>query len=1468
MRAQRRGLSAAVGIAISLAVVASSGTASERGSAAAHRAGHRNHVVAPARLDPQLRAHRRAAARRRRALDSPSAKLNRRRSRLAYRRLSGGMALQTARRFFPGLVLAATFVPPRLGVQSRVERYMDDHRAVLRDGAGRHALVVSNQPLRARTANGHLAPVDLTLRQRGRFIAPVSSPVASALPADIRDGAHLTKVGVGIVPVTRYPGGPARVLNGKVFYSNTARDSDELIAPSVRGLEVFTQLRSAASPEQLTYRLSVPRGAAASRRADGTAVEIARGGRVLATVGAPVTRDADGSPVATSWDLVGNDLVVSVSHRRRDYRYPLLVDPSLTESFNFRSSDPALSSATGWSWLAFGHPNVFRYSLSGREGIGLYSYVPQNVTFYGPGYGFAYGDYGAFIWQTPANTNIWKVESTASTLQYFDYLQIGRGIYNPSVDQWAPGSPYTQTFTNNTDYTITQCSSSPPCDPTAGALGNQFWMFFQALKTGADNLHTPYGYLSAANIYITDPFAPSVTSVSASETNGTWRRDNQDSNFTVYASDSGLGLADITVVSADNAVNLRSNAPCNGHRDSRCPLQAPSTSPNWPASLSYNTSKLTEGTTQMTARADDAAGGQSAAYTWSAKIDKTEPTVDTSGELDQADGAPRLTTDAANLTVHASDENDAGTTSSGVQSFKVQLDGSDPTPAHPYTSPGSNVFTQQGPCDSCELTHDFPLNTSSFADGEHTVDLYVTDFAGNQTHEVWSVTIDRTSPKPYCSEPYVDPNGCQPDPPPTTPVACTPLPSLPGPAGGTVFSTAEAVAQTQQTMPDALGVSESVTLESLTVAPALTPDLLAYRAVSTLMPSTVGTGAPTYTVGSGTAGVCLSPSTLSSSSAQPQLVNGTAVEYPNTAPSTDAILRPTPFGVQEIDQIRDSSAPQTQTYQVGLRPGLLLQQLESGSIAVIDPTLPAFSASDPPADQGTSDPPDGTSFSDHTPEAGSDAPIHEYTNEELAGLTPEERDILPTSTRFQYESENQLLRFADQDADGQEVAIITPPTAHDANYADVDTSMAVAGLNTFTITTQHAQGTTAYPVMVSHKTTATTTRRQQKPHYGLSGDSAIQLSANTAKDPMTGETQGTDRLRRKLGIPVRRTASLTNPPTARFVFYLGSCDRWDGANGGTPQDIRTVPEPPGPRGADQTPMHGDWVRCREGAKFIQQAFDENLAPHISVEPKNSALPLSVGVNRYAKSIAALWHYPVYEDVKFWSPVNEPDDGPKLSARKTADVWRRVKTLQGAQCRSCQIVAAELANDIGKNDAYVDAYVDRLRTTKANPHVWALHDYLDVIFEKTDRFYPPPRDKKKPPPSKKYAEAHYFEKRVHDFNKRAHVWLSEQGVLLVGKGKFLADSAKAQREAAGRFRKLAMLARIEMDNYYEFFGCKEHYNCNSNFDSGLVRNPPDPPPNPADGFSPPWTFQGKDRLRAAYCILTRQDVGNCYDKAGR
>lgn len=1303
-------------------------------------------------------------------------------------------------------------------------------------------------PLAVKDSSGALAGTDLALEKQAGAWRPRRAPESIRFGEHAPAGITLESAGVSLRPAFAAPATGTATGDG-VFYGNVARDTDLMSAASPGGAQFALQLRSPASPSSFDFTLSLPAGARLEARHDpAPQVRVVRGvDDVLLTLSPPAAFDAQGAPVSVDYDVQGNVVTLKVDHRAGDFAYPIAVDPSVTDSFNWETGGE-----TNYSNWFTRDANTSHHYAQGNLGWG----AGLNI-YNDPHINYPYGTFGMYYF--PARGDSFITEADLSNLTFWDMnannacAQAGIGI------PWTGWDGTEWVACTGGEYAPTVYGNGTPGNFAAVALSN----------SGATGAYNDLVQLGTIVLHYGDNHAPSIVPDPATNPSG-WINGNSTRAVALIPSDAGLGIKSYGLLvpqTSGTPLDVRP-APyaCSSHV-SFCYQNTPNPHP----SVNVDFSKVPEGDVTFKAFAVDAVGNPTSGTTnapdygpqtgtnagqnvWHVKVDRTNPTVDTSGELDQAEDEPRVVTDSANLDVNATDESDSGAATSGVQTIKVQIDGADPSAAHPYAPTNANIYTRQASCDGCSLQHDFPIDMSTFVDGPHTVDLYVTDYAGNTAHEQWTVTVDRTSARPFCSERSADPSGCQPDPPSTVAPSCAPVPPLPGAPAGSTITTGAAVTQTQQTDPADLASSVSSTIESLPVAPALTTDPLSYQSSATLLPSTLGATAPTYTVGSGSASGCVAPASLTTSPSPPQLVNGVAVEYSNTAPSTDTILRPTPLGVQEVQQIRDSTAPQVTSYQVTLAPGQRLQLLDSGSVAVIDPTLPTSSGAVPPTTDGVSNAPNAASAEESIPGAATDTSGQiAYTPQDLAGLTPDDADIAASATQSQYESEDRLLGYADQDADGQEVMVISPPYARDSAGTVIPSTIAVTGPNTFSITTSHAESPRTYPVYVSHKTMATTSRRKHTAIFGWSGGGALDLSANDANG------QGTTKVRNRLSMPRRTTSSLKDPPTARYVmYYENSCDRYD--SGPTPQDIRTVPEPPA-----GTAAHSDWSRCRRGSDFIKQAEDEHLAPYITFEPSPEATSFQRGPDAYAQSIARLWHYSNYQDVKFWGPVNEPDFGSssKMPASYAANIWRHVETVRRAQCTSCRLVAGEFSRDVGANDGYVGGYMSFLKGKHADPHVWALHDYYDVIFNDTARFEP----KSSSNPSKQYAQARYFASRVRAYNKRDRVWLSEQGVLLTGKGAPLANGGKAaQRKAAQRFKALAVQDRsIDLVNYYEFFGCFQQINCRGNFDSALVRDPPDPPPNSQDGPGPVYTFGG---FRAAYCVLTKQADSLCYQGAGQ
>ncbi len=204
-------------------------------------------------------------------------------------------------------------------------RYLSDSRAVVQTESG-PKIETSTVPLRIGYGGGPKRPVDLHLRSSGGGFAPINPLATVAVARDLAGGVLVGQEGLQVtLQGVDAPG----ALSGDqtVFYPHIATDTDAMATPTLRGVDLSALIRSPESPEQLRYRVRLPPGANL-RTARGGA-EIVRGGKSIASVTAPSATDAQGSAVPVRMTVAGDEMILTVPHRRRDLAYPILVDPEV-----------------------------------------------------------------------------------------------------------------------------------------------------------------------------------------------------------------------------------------------------------------------------------------------------------------------------------------------------------------------------------------------------------------------------------------------------------------------------------------------------------------------------------------------------------------------------------------------------------------------------------------------------------------------------------------------------------------------------------------------------------------------------------------------------------------------------------------------------------------------------------------------------------------------------------------------------------------------------------------------------------------------------------------------------------------------------------------------------------------------------------------------------------------------------------
>lgn len=256
--------------------------------------------------------------------------------------LAPAQEAEAAKGAFPDLIEHAAGGLPSLPDGESVLSYASGLSAVLALPGGGRAIAESTTPLAVETSPGNYAPLDLSLEEAGGGFAPVRSDVQVAIPKRLSDGGvSLPGSGVALTPVSKQ-GVPLSASDGglegsTVFWGDPedavagVRDLGMLAKPSPEGVDLTTMLFSQLSPHALYFRVSMPADARLEGMPDGSA-QIVQQGTALATIPAPSAEDAESDPVGVSMSVSGDVLTLDVSDGTGAYRWPISVDPTVSDS--------------------------------------------------------------------------------------------------------------------------------------------------------------------------------------------------------------------------------------------------------------------------------------------------------------------------------------------------------------------------------------------------------------------------------------------------------------------------------------------------------------------------------------------------------------------------------------------------------------------------------------------------------------------------------------------------------------------------------------------------------------------------------------------------------------------------------------------------------------------------------------------------------------------------------------------------------------------------------------------------------------------------------------------------------------------------------------------------------------------------------------------------------------------------------
>ncbi|HVP02570.1 MAG TPA: hypothetical protein VMT10_08380, partial [Solirubrobacteraceae bacterium] len=613
--------------------------------------------------------------------------------------------------------------------------YLDDRTARVVDPTGTvQGLVVSSLPMRSQDDGGHDAPVDLGLADQGATLEPANPLVPLAVHQNLQGGVELGDTGITLVP-SGAQAAASGVPDGAVaFFANAGTDTDFVVKPVPSGFETFTLLRSADSPEQLSFNFQLPAGVEAQVSSDQQRVEFRRGEAVVASVGVPSAYDADGTEVATSWSLAGSTIHVTVSHHAPGTVYPVIVDPVV----DYYDWEQGTSDSTGW---AFSNPSGADFSgLFGTwfNGRGLYIRTMKSLLNL-PWSSFSSGQQAAWTFSAPGSSRIVQVEW--NLVNHDIDLPLSRTCLQLGIAQsattgapWEPGAASSLERCGYVGFPLTPLGggvftttvgSSPGGDPAQAHPGNAA-RFAVKIATGSQ-----IGYfmsqVGGAYVHLQDSDAPTITEDDVPSAWGAWPTTRQVS---VSAHDAGLGIKSAALSASGWSVQAgTAQVPPTCTQTVVCAHDyayraAGGTTPT--------VGNLPEGDDVLTASASDPAGHTTTRQIH-VRIDRTPPDLSLSGELYDR-RAEALAPATYNLVAAASDQNATHATS-GVQQLTVSVDG--------QSVPGGQSVSQSCPAGSCNLSHTFALDLSGLAGGSHDLAVTATDAAGLVTTRHLTLTFTR-----------------------------------------------------------------------------------------------------------------------------------------------------------------------------------------------------------------------------------------------------------------------------------------------------------------------------------------------------------------------------------------------------------------------------------------------------------------------------------------------------------------------------------------------------------------------------------------------------------------------------------------------------------------------------------------------------------------------------------------------------
>lgn len=674
-----------------------------------------------------------------------------RRSRTRFGHLDAAHAAQVANEVFPAAIDRVAGGPPSLPAGQRVSSFISSNAAQLELPGGKHAVVVSTQPMSVETSPRHRAPLDLRLTKAGDSYQSVRPLVGVLIPQHLADGIQLPQQGVSLTAVdprgAALAGSEGRLEGSSVLYANTQTDTDTTVKPIPDGVEANTILRSVDSPRQLYFRVGMDAGASLQQAPGGVGpVTVVRAGQTLAVIRPPSALDAAGASVPVSMRAQGDEIVLAVAAEGSGYQWPIMVDPEVVTDHSFGPSECHVTGeperiSSNWCWHASPEASFKRLWFS------------ASAEMYNVG-GVSPGAYTVFAYHTQGESKIYKVEveSAGKSRKGRAKLEIARNraAEEGEVERSTTiaEAPEVKAESGWGLMKTTVCANAE-CSTSGGSNNNIAAFKLEATEPIAETynldatMQNAYVYISQEKFPVPS-FNESEATLSNGRTNvlygahgtgaGTWLSPYSSTAFEVKGHDPGVGIAwgRVGLGSWSLWEPIYESGKCNGIQCNE----------NFSTLVTYNPA-MVEGEQSIEWYVANLVGripecpsclGQTAHTFAQVKVDGKAPTkleVSGWGASREISAAPHA------LTVSATDEAPfTENHSSGVKSIAVSIDG------------GSNTEVSGASCSlgTCAASGKYTLNAEALSEGVHRLVVTATDNAKNVAAKEFTFDVRHGTP--------------------------------------------------------------------------------------------------------------------------------------------------------------------------------------------------------------------------------------------------------------------------------------------------------------------------------------------------------------------------------------------------------------------------------------------------------------------------------------------------------------------------------------------------------------------------------------------------------------------------------------------------------------------------------------------------------------------------------------------------